>query len=58
MMMVLRQKLGGLGKNERGFTLPEVMITIVILGIILAITSSSWCGVARWTPPRIKSWPT
>ncbi len=33
--------------NERGFTLPEVLITIVIMGIILAIASSSWFGVVE-----------
>ena len=45
--MVLRQKLGGLGKNERGFTLPEVMITIVLIGIVMAIASSTWFGVVE-----------
>ena len=45
--MVLRQKLGGLGKNERGFTLPEVMITIVLIGIVTAIASSSWFGLVE-----------
>lgn len=29
-------------KDEWGFTLPEVLITIVILGIILAIATTSW----------------
>jgi prepilin-type N-terminal cleavage/methylation domain-containing protein len=28
--------------EERGFTLPEVLITIVIMGIVFAIASSSW----------------
>ena len=46
-MMVLRQKLGGLVKNERGFTLPEVMITIVFIGIVMAIASSTWFGVVE-----------
>ena len=45
--MVLRQKLGGLGKNERGFTLLEVMITIVLIGIVMAIASSTWFGVVE-----------
>ena len=45
--MVLRQKLGGLGKNERGFTLLEVMITIVLIGIVIAIASSTWFGVVE-----------
>src|SRR5215207_8715181 len=29
-------------EDERGFTLVEVMITIVIMGIVLAIASSTW----------------
>lgn len=32
---------------ERGFTLPEVLITIVIMGILLAIAASSWQGVVE-----------
>lgn len=31
--------------EERGFTLPEVLITIVIMGIVFAIASSAWFGV-------------
>jgi prepilin-type N-terminal cleavage/methylation domain-containing protein len=34
-------------KNERGFTLPEVLITIVILGIILVIATSTWWSVVE-----------
>ncbi len=34
-------------KDERGFTLPEVMITIVIMGILLAIASSVWFGTVE-----------
>ena len=30
--------------DERGFTLIEVLITIIILGIVLTIASSSWIG--------------
>ncbi len=36
-----------LRKTERGFTLPEVMITIVLLGIVLAIASSTWFGLVE-----------
>ncbi len=36
-----------LGKNERGFTLPEVLIVIVLMGIVLAIASSSWFGLVE-----------
>ncbi len=34
-----------LGSNERGFTLPEVLVTIVIMGILFAIASSTWFNV-------------
>lgn len=40
-----RSKIGAARREERGFTLPEVLITIVILGILLAIASSTWFGV-------------
>lgn len=36
-----------LGINERGFTLPEVLITIVIMGILFAIASSTWFSVVE-----------
>ncbi len=32
-------------QSERGFTLPEVLIVIVLMGIVLAIASSSWFGM-------------
>jgi type IV fimbrial biogenesis protein FimT len=47
MMDTLRQKTGGLCKDERGFTLGEVLITIVIMGIVFAIASSTWFGVVE-----------
>lgn len=31
-------------KDQSGFTLPEVTIVVVILGIVLAVASSSWLG--------------
>lgn len=34
-------------RNERGFTLAEVMIVVVIMGIVLSIATSSWFGVVR-----------
>src|SRR5215207_415518 len=32
----------GAREDERGFTLIEVIITIIIMGIVFAIASSSW----------------
>lgn len=29
-------------ENERGFTLPEVLVTILIMGILFSIASASW----------------
>jgi type IV fimbrial biogenesis protein FimT len=37
----------GSEKNESGFTLPEVLIVIVILGILLAIAVPTWFGVVE-----------
>jgi prepilin-type N-terminal cleavage/methylation domain-containing protein len=34
----------GAWTNERGFTLVEVLLTIVVMGIVLTIASSSWFG--------------
>lgn len=34
-------------ENERGFTLIEVIITIIVMGIVFAIASSTWFGVAE-----------
>ena len=31
--------------GERGFTLPEVLIVIVLMGILFAIATSTWFGV-------------
>src|SRR5215203_7328523 len=31
-------------EDERGFTLIEVMITIIIMGIVFSIASSTWFG--------------
>ncbi len=44
-MIALRQKLGVARKDERGFTLPEVLTTITILGILLAIGIIIWLGL-------------
>src|SRR5215211_6393063 len=37
----------GISEDERGFTLAEVMITVVIMGIVLGIASSTWFKVAE-----------
>jgi prepilin-type N-terminal cleavage/methylation domain-containing protein len=44
---VLRKRLANIIGAERGFTLPEVMITIVIMGILAAIAVPSWFGVVE-----------
>jgi prepilin-type N-terminal cleavage/methylation domain-containing protein len=35
------------GKGEGGFTLPEVMIVLVIMGILFGIATASWFGVVE-----------
>jgi type II secretion system protein H len=40
-------KLHRLWQNERGFTLLEVMVVIIIMGIILAAASSMWFGAVE-----------
>ena len=37
----------GAWEDERGFTLVEVMIVIILMGIVFAIASSSWFGAAE-----------
>jgi prepilin-type N-terminal cleavage/methylation domain-containing protein len=37
----------GLWQHEHGFTLAEVMITIVIMGIVFAIASSIWFRIVE-----------
>jgi prepilin-type N-terminal cleavage/methylation domain-containing protein len=34
-------------EDERGFTLIEVLVTIIIMGIVFAIASSTWFGVVE-----------
>lgn len=38
-------RYGGLKCKEQGFTLPEVMATIAILGILIAIAVMIWLGI-------------
>jgi type IV fimbrial biogenesis protein FimT len=33
--------------DERGFTLPEVLITVILLGVLLGIATSTWFGVVE-----------
>lgn len=34
-------------RSQRGFTLPEILVTILIMGIVFAIASASWQGVVE-----------
>lgn len=34
-------------KRAEGFTLPEVLITILIMGIVFSITTASWFGIVE-----------
>lgn len=36
-----------MGRDERGFTLAEVLITVVLMGLVLAIASSTYFGVVE-----------
>ena len=36
-----------LREDQSGFTLPEVTITVVVMGILFAIASSSWLGIVE-----------
>ena len=39
--------LQGFWQSERGFTLVEVLVTILIMGIVFAIASSTWFGLVE-----------
>jgi prepilin-type N-terminal cleavage/methylation domain-containing protein len=39
--------LHGFWQSERGFTLVEVLVTILIMGILVAIASSTWFGLVE-----------
>lgn len=44
-MEALHRKRGGLRRDERGFTLPELLTTIAILGILIAIAIVIWNSI-------------
>jgi prepilin-type N-terminal cleavage/methylation domain-containing protein len=37
----------GAWRDERGFTLIEVLVTIILMGIVFAIATSTWFGVVE-----------
>ncbi len=41
------RRLRGLLGDERGFTLPEVLITTILMGILFTIATSTWFGVVE-----------
>jgi prepilin-type N-terminal cleavage/methylation domain-containing protein len=40
-------RIHGFSQSEQGFTLVEVLATILIMGIVFAIASSSWFGLVE-----------
>ncbi len=42
-----RLKRSGFWRSDQGFTLAEVLIVIVLMGIVFAIASSAWLGVVE-----------
>lgn len=46
-MSVSRQRKLSWIPDQRGFTLIEVLVTILIIGIVMGIASSSWQGVVE-----------
>ena len=46
-MAVSQPRTYSLRSNEGGFTLPEVLITIILMGIVFAIATSTWQGTVN-----------
>lgn len=46
-MEVFRYRLSARWRDRRGFTLPEVLITIALLGILVAIAVPTWWSVVE-----------
>jgi prepilin-type N-terminal cleavage/methylation domain-containing protein len=40
-------QLRGYAACERGFTLPELLVVIAVMGILLAIATSTWFGIVE-----------
>jgi prepilin-type N-terminal cleavage/methylation domain-containing protein len=40
-------QLRGYAAGERGFTLPELLVVIALMGILLAIATSTWFGIVE-----------
>ncbi len=43
----MRSPYGGFWRNEQGFTLPEVLITIILMGLVFAIATTTWQSVTQ-----------
>lgn len=46
-MEAVREIASSVRLQQRGFTLPELLMTIVLMGILFGIASSSWSGVVE-----------
>lgn len=44
-MLALHRRLAEAGRDERGFTLPEMLVVIAIMGILIAVAIIIWLGI-------------